>query len=43
MSNVFGKENDVKLEEVTKFFNNRSNILAKNLKIKRFNQYNFWR
>ena len=43
MSNVFGKENDAILEEMTKLSKDRSNILAKKLKIKRFNQYNFWR
>ena len=31
MSNVFGKENDVLMEKVTKVINDRSNILAKNL------------
>ena len=30
------------LEEVTKLINDRSNILAKKVKIKRFNRYNFW-
>lgn len=42
MSNVFGKEDDVILEEVNKLINDRSNILTKNLKIKRFNQKHFW-
>ena len=41
MSNVFGKEDDVILEEVNKLINDRSNILTKNLKIKRFNQKYF--
>lgn len=31
---MFGKETDVVLEEVTKFINNGSNIVAKILKIK---------
>ena len=42
-NNVFGKENDVILEEVTNLINDRCDVLTENLKIKRFNQYNFWR
>ena len=42
-NNVFGKENDVILEEVTNLINDRCDVLTKNLKTKQFNQYNFWR
>ena len=37
MSNVFGKENDVIVEELTKLIKDRSNIQG-NVKIKRYNQ-----
>ena len=37
MSNVFGKENDVIVEGLTKLIKDRSNTLG-NVKIKRYNQ-----
>ena len=40
MSNIFGKEKDVIVEELTKLIKDRSNILG-NVKIKRYNQKNF--
>ena len=42
MKNIFGKENDVIVEELNKLIKDRSNFLA-NVKIKWFNQYSFQR